>query len=423
MSVLNKPQNRSPFSPITRLVSGITANLFATAAPRLQAATTRAACTVRPSNGAAPICEPQCGWLVSLLEFAIQPVLAADSKTAGPLDHMMSDISAFSKNQLNKQSASSLRYPHADRIIAIGDVHGDVDAMREALQISGLIDQHDSWVGGKSVLVQVGDQLDRGNREREIYELLFKLQDTAPQQGGAVHILLGNHELMNIRMDYRYVTKGGFEDFDRDGGVKTVFGRKQRPQIPAETMRTIRALPANMRARAKSLCQGGPLAMELAERAKVSVIVGDNVFVHGGLNTKHLTFGGQDPANAEQTLRALNDGTQSFLRGVGKLPMVLRGGSSPVWLRDYSRPSLRASSEECRMLADTLKLIRAKRMIVGHTPQAEGINSACGGKVWRVDTGMSAAYGGVPEALEISRRGRIRIFSPQGVVQGSARFK
>jgi hypothetical protein len=69
-------------------------------------------------------------------------------------------------------------------------------------------------------------------------------------------------------------------------------------------------------------------------------------------------------------------------------------------------------------------MLRARRMIVGHTPQDRGINAACSGRVWRIDTGMSAVYGGVPEAIEISRRGDVRIFNPtDGVIQGSARAR
>lgn len=335
----------------------------------------------------------------------------------------MRDLKNFEKLEAADARGDVSRYPAAERIIAIGDIHGDVDAFRYALQKSGLIDERDAWVGGKTVLVQVGDQLDRGNREREIYELLFRLQDSAPAHGGNVHILLGNHEIMNARLDFRYVTREGFQDFDRDGGVTKVFGVKRKSQIPSMVMRSIRALPVPMRARAKSLCSGGPLAMELAERAKISVIIGDNIFVHGGINPEHLMFGGRNPIHAIDTLAELNRDAREFLLGKGNLPMLLRGGKSPVWLRDYSRPIVGSGSETCRSLADTLRMVKAKRMIVGHTPQSQGINSACGGKVWRIDTGMSASYGGVPEAIEITRRGAIRIFTPGGVVQGSARYK
>jgi hypothetical protein len=362
------------------------------------------------------------GLIETLLGLVVRPAFAKD---AGSEPAVADDLSKL----LPKDESAAgppeltLRYPAVDRIVAVGDVHGDMRAFRKSLQAAGVIDQDGEWAGGKTVLVQVGDQLDRGDDEREIYDTLFRLQDTAPASGGAVHILLGNHELINVQMDYRYVTEGGFADFERDGGVAPL-PHSSKLRIPPPVQKRIKALPKQMQARARSLSPGGPLAVELARRAQVAVIVGDNVFVHGGLSPQHLTYGGKPPNAALRTLAGINEDCRDYMLGIGKRPMVLRGGQSPVWMRDYSNPRVRPGSESCRMLADTLKMLRARRMIVGHTPQDRGINAACSGRVWRIDTGMSAVYGGVPEAIEISRRGDVRIFNPtDGVIQGSARTR
>lgn len=348
----------------------------------------------------------------------------------------------------------------ADRIVAIGDIHGDINAMRTALRNASIIDAHDKWIGGRAVLVQVGDQLDRGENERAIYELLFKLQDRASAVGGAVHILLGNHELMNARLDFRYVTRGGFEDFGiarasfssspktrgscssgkgpsarssngssrvtvsgHDDYLSILKSRKWRPRIAVDDLKMIRALPAAMQARARAIVAGGPLATELGRRTRVGILVGDTLFIHAGLSPRHLTYGGQESSTSVEKLDKINNDTSKFLQGQAPYPSVLNGQSSPVWMRDYSRPGVRQGSAECKMLVDTLRMVGAKRMVVGHTPQAEGINGACGGKVWRIDTGMSKAYGGVPEAIEISRRGHVRIYTENGMVHGSMRCK
>jgi hypothetical protein len=105
------------------------------------------------------------------------------------------------------------RYPQARRIVAIGDLHGDLSATRNALLLAGVIDENDLWVGGTTVVVQTGDQLDRGDDELEILDLLDALTLQAQAAGGAVHVLNGNHELMNVKQDLRYVTLGGFLDF------------------------------------------------------------------------------------------------------------------------------------------------------------------------------------------------------------------
>lgn len=368
-----------------------------------------------------------CSWFDGLLRSLVAPAYAkASVPRIGP-EKLFEGEEQFTgdplEHDVDRYPTLSLKHPPADRIVAIGDVHGDVRALNAALTMSGLLGSNGGWAGGSSVLVQVGDQLDRGDSERDIYNVLFRLQDEAPKFGGAVHILLGNHELMNLALDFRYVTKGGFLDFMRNGGVKQPKNRKERTRIPPSIVSNIRALPAVMRARARALSPGGPLAAELARRAQVSVIVGDNVFVHGGLTPQHLTYTGQDGSRALRTLDSLNEHCREYMLGQRSKPQVLRSGKGPVWMRDYSRHGVRPGSAECRMLAETLKLVKAKRMIVGHTPQPQGINSACGGRVWRVDTGMSAAYGGVPEALEISRNGRIKIYTVKGTVQASGRYK
>lgn len=306
------------------------------------------------------------------------------------------------------------RFPAADRIVAIGDVHGDVDALRTALRSARVLDENDRWSGGDTVLVQVGDVLDRGNHERAIYRLLFSLQDSAPLSGGAVHILLGNHEVMNARLDFRYVTRAGFDEFR---------GARPRMQFAPSLVHAIRSLPPFKRPRAVALSPGGSLAAQLALRARLAVIVGDNVFVHAGLRKDHLTDGVHSRKGPDHALNMLNERTSTFLMGMGSLPTALRGGRSPIWMRDYSRPPvLDPGSDVCSMLADTLKFLRAKRMIVGHTPQLQGINSMCTGQVWRIDTGMSAVYGGVPEAFEINRNGKVQIHTPDGAIDGCKRF-
>ena len=92
-------------------------------------------------------------------------------------------------------------------VIAIGDVHGDFDDFVAILQHTGLIDKQHHWTGGKTTLVQVGDLLDRGPKPRDVMDLLMALEKEASKDGGRVESLLGNHEMMNIMGDLRYVTQ------------------------------------------------------------------------------------------------------------------------------------------------------------------------------------------------------------------------
>eukprot|EP00189_Rhodosorus_marinus_P002514 CAMPEP_0113954460 /NCGR_PEP_ID=MMETSP0011_2-20120614/562_1 /TAXON_ID=101924 /ORGANISM="Rhodosorus marinus" /LENGTH=380 /DNA_ID=CAMNT_0000963585 /DNA_START=2386 /DNA_END=3529 /DNA_ORIENTATION=- /assembly_acc=CAM_ASM_000156 len=277
----------------------------------------------------------------------------------------------------------------ADRIIAVGDVHGDLGALRNVLKLSKLIGSNDEWVGGGTVLVQVGDLLDRGDQERAAFELLLKLREDAKKHGGAVHILHGNHEIMNVSLDFRYVTPGGFVDFEPLADQ----ANEKLGKLPPAISETIKGLPEFMRSRAWSLRPGGPFSNRISTN-QLAIVIGDNVFVHGGLRPTHLAEPG--------ALETMNSACRAWMQGRAEKPSSLKTGKSPVWMRNYSLGSPKIGSDECNTLQASLDLIPAKRMIVGHTPQQQGINAACAGKVWRIDTGMSAAYGGPPEALEIT---------------------
>jgi hypothetical protein len=106
------------------------------------------------------------------------------------------------------------RFPAAERVVAIGDLHGDLKTALTALRLGGIIDEADRWIGGDIVLVQTGDILDRGDEEEAVIRLFERLSREATEAGGAVHVLNGNHELMNAYRDYRYVTPGGYADFE-----------------------------------------------------------------------------------------------------------------------------------------------------------------------------------------------------------------
>src|SRR5215468_9725304 len=114
--------------------------------------------------------------------------------------------------------ALSIGAPAAtERVVAIADIHGDMDAFVGILQRAQLIDPSRRWSGGRATLVQTGDFLDRGPKAREVMDLLMSLPKEAPRQGGRVIVLMGNHEAMNIYGDLRYVTNNDYASFANDG--------------------------------------------------------------------------------------------------------------------------------------------------------------------------------------------------------------
>jgi len=254
-----------------------------------------------------------------------------------------------------------------DRLVAIGDLHGDLVSTRKALRLAGAIDEKDEWKGGSLVVVQTGDQIDRGDDDRAILDLFDTLRDKAKKAGGDVIAMSGNHEIMNAMADFRYVTPGAFAAFD-DSDAK----------------------PANEQGRTKAFAPGGPYAKKLAARPVV-VAIGDTVFVHGGILPKHVTYG----------LDRLNGEVAAFFTGtLAAPPKMLVAEDGPVWTRMYSAAPGR---EECVLLDEALRALGAKRMVVGHTVQRAGISTACDDHVFRIDTGLARYYGGPIEVLALEK--------------------
>jgi predicted MPP superfamily phosphohydrolase len=84
------------------------------------------------------------------------------------------------------------------RIVAVSDIHGALENFTAILREVGLVDEHLDWIGGDTIFVQTGDIVDRGPEVRATLDLLMRLQEDAPSQGGQVLVTLGNHEVMNL---------------------------------------------------------------------------------------------------------------------------------------------------------------------------------------------------------------------------------
>jgi hypothetical protein len=249
---------------------------------------------------------------------------------------------------------------HAESVVAIGDLHGDLAATRRALRLAGAIDDHDAWVGGKLVVVQTGDVLDRGDDDRAVLDFLERLRSEAERAGGHFIPMSGNHEVMNVARDFRYVTPGSFRSFGGTAG------------------------------RAEAFAPGGSYA-RLLSGWPVVVKVGDTVFVHGGMLLKHALYG----------MERINAEVAAYMRGERPAPPeIVVSDDGPIWTRRYSSTP---SDADCDELSAALMRLGATRMVVGHTPQSSGINAACGGRVWRIDVGMARAYGGPAQVLVLER--------------------
>lgn len=273
------------------------------------------------------------------------------------------------------------------RVVAIGDVHADLAAFRLALRTAGAINTRDEWVGGALTVVQMGDLIGRSDEERQVLDFVFDLQLRARRAGGTVHALLGNHEVFGGRLDNQAVGPNPFPEWEQVPGL-------QRDDV------RLRHLPSYARARGAALMPGGPYATKIAEFPTV-LKLRETVFVHGGIVPRWARYG----------VERINREVRNWLLGHSGEPDSTYGvddGDRVMWTRQFSAS---VTPADCALLRESLKILGARRMIVAHTVHPE-ITSRCDGQVWAVDVGMSRAYGGRVEVLEIVDDSTLRVLRP-----------
>ncbi len=133
-------------------------------------------------------------------------------------------------------AADEWYFNDVDRIVAFSDVHGDYNAMVATLQGANVIDDALAWSGGTTHFVLVGDILDRGPDSRAAMDLLMRIELEAVPAGGMVHVLAGNHEIMNLVGDLRYVAPGEYAAFADEEDA-------EERDLWFEAFRTVRAPP------------------------------------------------------------------------------------------------------------------------------------------------------------------------------------
>jgi hypothetical protein len=271
--------------------------------------------------------------------------------------------------------------------VAIGDIHADVQALRRAFQAAGATDSRDNWIGGTLTVVQLGDLIGRADDEREVLDFIFAVQRQAADRGGAVHALIGNHEVMGARVDNQAVGPNPFPAWETVSGL-----RRDDPRL--------RHLPPAERARGAALMPGGPYARRIAAFPTV-LKIRDTVFAHGGVPPRWATYG----------IDRINREVRDWLMGLTPEPQSSLGvddGDRVMWTRQFSRD---VEAADCRDLTESLRILKARRMIVAHTVH-EQITSRCDERVWSIDVGMSRAYGGRVQVLEMVDDRSPRVIAP-----------
>lgn len=278
-----------------------------------------------------------------------------------------------------------------DRVVAVGDVHGDYDQFVALLRSARLIDADGKWTGGQTHLVQTGDILDRGADSRKVMDLLMRLEEESRQAGGAVHALIGNHEAMVLYGDLRYLSPGEIEAF-RDADSE-----KTRETFFKEHVKEVeRSLPApkiddDYRKRWEA---GTPLGLVELRRAfgpqgrygrwirghNAVIQIDGTLFLHGGIS----------PRFAEWSVRRINESVRSELEDLGKLEGgIVKPDDGPLWYRGL------AQGDEALLAGHVRKVLsnyKAERIVIGHTFTDGAIGARFGGRVLMIDVGLSRFY-------------------------------
>ena len=341
------------------------------------------------------------------------------------------------------------------RIIGIADVHGDLTDFVALLQQTGLINENRQWSGGATVLVQLGDMVDRGPKSRECLDLLMDLERQAPQQNGKVIALLGNHEVMTMMGDLRYAS---LEDYR---GFATPDSEKVREQAYQEYLRFLASQgshgnndvassgqrekwmaehPLGFFERRDAFGPQGLYGRWLRQHDAV-VELADGAFLHGGLSPD-LKF--RDIQELNQRIRSDIAAFDSLWQALSTKKVIWRymkieeavreaqSGWAAIQLRGQVEPELKDElqkflsfptwfcnspdspiwyrglalepEEKLKPGVDAmLARLKIRYIVAGHTVRPKGvITERFDSRVFLIDTGMlKPTYGGTASALEI----------------------
>jgi hypothetical protein len=279
--------------------------------------------------------------------------------------------------------------------VAVGDVHGAYDRFTAILRAAGIVDSRLRWAGGRTVFVQTGDVVDRGPDSRRALDLLRRLEGEAQRAGGRVLALIGNHEVMVMLGDFRYVSAGDYashrsrdaEDLrDRYYRLLADQARKEAGEAGKFDEAAFRKdflarTPLGLVEMIQALGPKGDYGAWLRARPTMARVNGI-AFMHGGLS----------PSVAALGCAGVNAAVEADMRSIppddpGKVAGFLATREDgPLWFRGLALEDETAYKDE---MDRTLDAVGARAIVIGHTVTGSGrIASRFGGRVLQIDTGM-----------------------------------
>ena len=236
------------------------------------------------------------------------------------------------------------------KLFLLGDIHGMYDKLTKLLKSHNIIDSALNWNFGKGHLVFTGDIFDRGSKVTETLWLIHELKYQAKKSGGDVHYILGNHEMMALKNDYRYLaskylffSQFFFREYSQWFAEDTYLGQWIRTK-------------------------------------NVAMKMDHKLIVHAGFSPRVL--------NQRLTLDEINKIFQLHLKGekfrVPYIQELIVSGDGPVWYRGYVANSREYTEVENSLVEKTLRYYGASKLIVGHMPHYT-VKTMYNGKVYLID--------------------------------------
>ena len=279
-----------------------------------------------------------------------------DKTDSIPVHVKNTDEDSFFINLQTDTNIPSHQHKMPEKLIAISDIEGNFNAFSSFLQSNNVIDENHDWCFGNGHLVLIGDFLDRGANVTQVLWLIYKMDYQAKLDGGNLHYILGNHEIMNIRGDVRYAQKkyiataqaiSGIQDWDK----ASIFMFSDNTELG-----------------------------RWIQKKNIFEKIGDYLFVHAGLS--------YDLVQQELSIENINNFSRKIMDDTATdtlLTRILFGRTGPIWYRgnviDYKYYD-KITEEQ---LDEVLAYYDAQHIVVGHTVVDSTITTDFDGKIIRID--------------------------------------
>jgi hypothetical protein len=260
------------------------------------------------------------------------------------------------------------KYRQAKKVFVVSDIEGNFRQLCKLLIVHKVVDKKLDWIYGDNRLVILGDCFDRGEQVTECLWLIYSLEQKARKQGGYVHFILGNHEIMNMNGDWRYI--------------------HPKYAFPSKSARQYSALYAGNEELWRWLC-----TKNIIER------IGKVLFVHAGISPEFLQLR-LSITDINKKARTSYMKARDHMNTDPFLSVTFNSPLSPFWYRGYY---LGETSEE--LIDATLSHFKVSTIVTGHTVISH-VNSFFNGKVINVNTDHAS---GNSEALLISQHRYFRV--------------